>query len=68
MAVALLTVRVPFEARDLAAQREEYACHRTQYTPAETDAVNRYVAHAFNESVWLRPWNGTLRDARVFQP
>src|SRR3982750_3472725 len=28
MAEALLTVRVPFEERDLAAGREEFACHR----------------------------------------
>ncbi|MHB1096252.1 MAG: PIG-L deacetylase family protein [Gemmatimonadaceae bacterium] len=68
MAEALLTVRVPFEARDLAAQREEYACHQTQYTPAEMDAVNRYLAHAFDGMVWLRPWNGTLRDRGVFKP
>lgn len=68
MAESLLTVRVPFEDRDLAAQREEYACHKTQYTPAEMDAVNRYLAHAFNGSVWLRPWNGTLRDPRAFTP
>lgn len=68
MAEALLTVRVPFEERDLAAQREEYACHKTQYAPAEMDSVNRYLAHAFNGMVWLRPWNGTLRDARVLNP
>ncbi len=65
MAEALLTVRVPFEARDLAAGREEFACHRSQYTPAEMDAVNRYLAHAWNGTVWLRPWNGTLRDPGV---
>lgn len=68
MAESLLTVRVPFEERDLAAQREEYACHKTQYTPTEMDAVNRYLAHAFNGTVWLRPWRGTLRDPGVFKP
>jgi LmbE family N-acetylglucosaminyl deacetylase len=67
MAEALLTVRVPFEARDLAAGREEFACHRSQYTPAEMDAVNRYLAHAWNGTVWLRPWNGTLRDPALFR-
>jgi len=67
MAEALLTVRVPFEERDLAAGREEFACHRSQYTPAEMDAVNRYLAHAWNGSVWLRPWNGTVRDSGVFR-
>jgi LmbE family N-acetylglucosaminyl deacetylase len=66
MAEALLTVRVPFEARDLVAGREAFACHRTQYAPAEMEAVNRYLAHAWNGAVWLRPWNGTLRDPGVF--
>ena len=68
MAEALLTVRVPFEERDLAAGREEFGCHRTQYAPAEMDAVNKYLAHAWNGTVWLRPWNGTLRDPALFKP
>jgi LmbE family N-acetylglucosaminyl deacetylase len=68
MAESLLTVRVPFEERDLAAGREEFACHRTQYTPAEMDAINKYLAHAWNGSVWLRPWTGTLRDPTLFKP
>jgi LmbE family N-acetylglucosaminyl deacetylase len=66
-AEALLTVRVPFEARDLAAGREEFACHRTQYAPAEMDSVNRYLAHAWNGMVWMRPWNGTLHDPALFK-
>ena len=66
MAQALLTVRVPFKEQDLQAGREEFACHRTQYSPAEMDAVNRYLAHAWNGSVWLRPWNGTMRDPGIF--
>jgi len=68
MAEALLTVRVPFEERDLVAGREEFACHRTQYAPAEMDAVNKYLAHAWNGTVWLRPWNGTLHDPALFKP
>jgi len=67
MAEALLTVRVPFEERDLVAGREEFACHRTQYTLAEMDAVNRYLAHAWNGTVWLRPWTGTMRDSEIFR-
>ena len=66
VAEALLTVRVPFEDRDLAAGREEFACHRTQYSPSEMDAVNKYLAHAWNGTVWLRPWNGKLVDPRLF--
>lgn len=68
MREALLTVRVPFEDRDLVAGREEFACHRSQYSPAEMDALNRYLVHAWDGRVWLRPWNGTLRDARLFNP
>jgi LmbE family N-acetylglucosaminyl deacetylase len=62
MAEALLTVRVPFEEQDLVAGREEFACHRTQYTPTEMAAINAYLAHAWNGTVWLRPWNGTPRS------
>jgi LmbE family N-acetylglucosaminyl deacetylase len=67
MTEALLTVRVPFEERDLVAGREEFACHRSQYAPAEMDAVNKYLAHAWNGMVWMRPWNGTLRDPGLFR-
>jgi LmbE family N-acetylglucosaminyl deacetylase len=66
MAERLLTVRVPFEERDLIAGREEYACHKTQYAPAEMDSVNAYLAHAWNGKVWLRPWTGTLHDPGLF--
>jgi LmbE family N-acetylglucosaminyl deacetylase len=68
MAEVLLTVRVPFEERDLVAGREEYACHRSQYQPAEMDSVNKYLAHAWNGTVWMRPWNGTLHDPGIFKP
>ena len=67
MAEALLTVRVPFDERDLVAGREEFACHRSQYAPAEMDAVNAYLAHAWNGYVWMRPWNGTLHDPAIFK-
>ena len=66
VAESLLTVRVPFEERDLVAGREEFACHRTQYAPAEMDAVDKYLAYAWNGMVWLRPWNGTLHDPAIF--
>jgi LmbE family N-acetylglucosaminyl deacetylase len=67
MTESLLTVRVRFDERDLAAGREEFACHRTQYVPAEMDSVNKYLAHAWNGMVWMRPWNGTLHDPGIFE-
>lgn len=66
MAESLLTVRVPFEDRDLVAGREEFACHKSQYSPAEMDSVNAYLAHAWNGKVWLRPWTGRLHDQALF--
>ena len=68
MAESLLTVGVPFEPRDLTAGREEFACHKSQYAPAEMDAVNQYLAYAWNGMVWLRPWMGVLHDPRLFKP
>jgi len=53
-----LSVAVPFTPADLEAGRREFACHRTQYTPTEMDAINRYLAHGWNGAVRLRPWNG----------
>jgi LmbE family N-acetylglucosaminyl deacetylase len=67
MATSLLTVRVPFEPRDLVAGREEFACHRTQYAPDEMDKVNAYLAHAWNGMVWMRPWNGPLHNRNLFR-
>jgi LmbE family N-acetylglucosaminyl deacetylase len=61
MAEDLLTVRVPFADEDLIAGQEAFACHRTQYTPAEMAAINRTLAHAWNGRVYLRPWNGQTR-------
>ena len=67
VAEALLTVRVPVEAQDIAAERESFACHRTQYTQTEMDAINAYLAHAFNGVNYLRPWNGAVRNPDVFR-
>jgi len=64
---ALLTVKVPFEEQDLVAGREEFACHKSQYTPAQMDAVNKYLQHSWNGTVWLRPWTGTMRDPELFK-
>lgn len=67
MAESVLTVRVPFDDQDLAAGRAEYACHRSQYLPAAMDSVNAYLAHAWNGTVWLRPWNGTMHHEGLFR-
>lgn len=65
VAERLLTVRVPFEEQDLVAGRDAFACHRTQYTPAEMDAINKTLAHVWNGRAYLRPWNGRLVGDRA---
>jgi LmbE family N-acetylglucosaminyl deacetylase len=60
MAESLLTVRVAFTDSDLVAGRESFACHRTQYTSTEMAAINAYLAHAWNGTVWMRPWNAAV--------
>jgi LmbE family N-acetylglucosaminyl deacetylase len=66
MAERYLTVRVPFEEQDLVAVREEFGCHKTQYTPEQMARVNAYLAHAWNGTVWLRPFDGRVRDPNAF--
>ena len=53
-----LPIAVPFAVGDLEAGRRAFACHRTQYTPTEMDAINRYLAHGWDGAVHLRPWYG----------
>ena len=60
MAASLLTVKVSFEPQDLVAGREEFACHRTQYTAAEMDSINKMLAYVWDGHVYLRPWNGGM--------
>lgn len=53
-----LPIAVRFAPGDLEAGRREFACHRTQYTPTEMEAINRYLAHGWGGAVHLRPWYG----------
>jgi LmbE family N-acetylglucosaminyl deacetylase len=53
-----LSAVVPFTPQDFEAGRRAFACHRTQYTPEEMDAIMRYLEHGFGGAVHLRPWHG----------
>ena len=59
VAAVLLTVRVPVGRQDIIAGQQSFACHATQYTPAEMAAINRTLTHVWNGVAYLRPWNGT---------
>ena len=54
----LLTVRIPVQAKDIAAAQASFACHSTQYTTGEMRAINRTLIHVWNGVNYLRPWNG----------
>jgi LmbE family N-acetylglucosaminyl deacetylase len=54
-----LPVAVPFAPDDLEAARRAFACHHTQYTRAEMDAIMRYLEHGFDGAVHVRPWSTT---------
>ncbi len=61
-----LPIAVPFAPGDLEAARRAFACHRTQYTATEMDAINGYLAHGWGGAVHLRPWVSTsLEDHRL---
>lgn len=62
----LLSVTVPYEPRDFEAGRRAFACHATQYTPEEMDAILRYLAHGFDGAIHLRPWTGDTKGTDLF--
>jgi LmbE family N-acetylglucosaminyl deacetylase len=57
-----LPIAVPFAPEDLEAAHQGFACHRTQYTPAEMNAIMRYLAHGFDGAVHLRLWYGEVES------
>lgn len=63
-----LPAAVPFAPHDLEAGRRAFACHRSQYTAAEMDAIMRYLEHGFDGAVHLRPWYGAERRTDLFDP
>lgn len=54
-----LSIAVPFAPEDLEAARRAFACHYTQYTRAEMNAIMRYLEHGFDGAVHVRPWYTT---------
>ncbi|HUE77450.1 MAG TPA: hypothetical protein VMM83_05865, partial [Longimicrobiales bacterium] len=64
---AYLPVAVPFAPTDFDAGRRAFACHETQYTPAEMEAIMRYLEHGYDGAVHLRPWHdGAERRTDLF--
>jgi LmbE family N-acetylglucosaminyl deacetylase len=51
-----LTVQVPYEETDAKRARESFACHRSQFAPAEQDALFAMVRHFQPGVIALRPF------------
>jgi LmbE family N-acetylglucosaminyl deacetylase len=61
-----LTVRVPYEARDLAASRAALACHKSQFRAEETEPLAQFMDQVLGGRVYLRPWFGAAQADDVF--
>jgi LmbE family N-acetylglucosaminyl deacetylase len=55
-AARYVTVRVPVEDRDVQRARESFACHRSQFAPAEREALFALLRHFHPGAVALRPF------------
>jgi LmbE family N-acetylglucosaminyl deacetylase len=51
-----LTVRVPYNRRDLEATRKALACHQTQFAAEEAQQQADWLDAALGGVVYLRPW------------
>jgi LmbE family N-acetylglucosaminyl deacetylase len=61
-----LTVRVPYEAKDLAASRAALACHKSQFRAEELEPLTQFMAQVLGGRVYLRPWFGAAQADDVF--
>lgn len=61
-----LTVRVPYEEQDAQKARASFACHRSQFTPAEQEGLSALVRQFHPGAVTLRPWSGGPPSSDLF--
>jgi LmbE family N-acetylglucosaminyl deacetylase len=61
-----LTVRVPYDAADLAATRRAFACHRSQFSAEQMEILASWLHETLDGRVYLRPWFGAGTSDDVF--
>ncbi|HXB55495.1 MAG TPA: PIG-L family deacetylase [Vicinamibacteria bacterium] len=61
-----LTVRVPYDAADLAATRRALSCHRTQFPPEQMEVLMSWLHETLDGRVYLRPWFGARMTDDIF--
>ena len=62
-----LTVRVPYDDVDLAATRNAFACHRSQFAPDSIEPLLGRLHARLRGHVFLRPWFGAGATDDVFK-
>jgi LmbE family N-acetylglucosaminyl deacetylase len=61
-----LTVRVPYDAADLAATRRALTCHKSQFPPEQMEVLMSWLHETLAGRVYLRPWFGARATDDVF--
>lgn len=62
-----LTVRVPYDASDIAASRAAMNCHKSQFPPDAVEPLVQFMTHVFDGRIYLRPWTGSSATDDVFK-
>lgn len=63
-----LTVRVPYDDKDLEMTRLAYSCHKSQFKADEVATEIRWLHQVLGGTVHLRPWFGAAQSEDVFTP
>jgi LmbE family N-acetylglucosaminyl deacetylase len=61
-----LTVRVPYDAADLASTRRAFACHQSQFAPEQMEGLLSRLDARLRGRIYLRPWFGARTGDEVF--
>jgi len=61
-----LTVRVPYEARDMVASRAALACHKSQFRAEEMEPLTQFMDQVLGGRQHLRPWFGGAKVDDLF--
>jgi LmbE family N-acetylglucosaminyl deacetylase len=62
-----LTVRVPYDAVDLAVTRKAFACHESQFSAERAAVIVAWLHETLDGRVYLRPWFGANTTDDVFE-
>jgi LmbE family N-acetylglucosaminyl deacetylase len=62
-----LTVRVPYDEKDMAATRAAIACHKSQFPADGVASMAQWIDRTLGGHVYLRPWFGEAAGEDIFE-